>query len=97
MTLDEAIAARKEAEEQFIKPLQEKWKTEDEKRRKDPGTGRKNAMIENCHKRVVTEEWPKKQLINFTSRTCVLFAINTRLATAVHLPSALYAAGKTTN
>jgi len=34
LTLDEAIAARKEAEEQFIKPLQEKWKIEDERRRK---------------------------------------------------------------
>ena len=30
-TLDEAIAARKEAEEQYIKPLLEKWKIEDEK------------------------------------------------------------------
>ena len=33
-TLDEAIAARKEAEELYIKPLQEKWKIEDERRRK---------------------------------------------------------------
>ena len=35
-TLDEAIAARKKAEELYIKPLQEKWKAEDEKRRKGP-------------------------------------------------------------
>ena len=33
-TLDEAIAARKAAEEQYIKPLLGKWKDEDEKRRK---------------------------------------------------------------
>jgi len=33
-TLDEAIAARKAAEEQYVKPLLAKWKVEDEKRRK---------------------------------------------------------------
>ena len=31
-TLEEAIAARKAAEEQYLKPLLEKWKIEDEKR-----------------------------------------------------------------
>ena len=38
-TLEEAIKARKEAEEQYVRPLVEKWKAEDETRLKDRESG----------------------------------------------------------